>query len=418
MPYENRVIHLLKATLLSCWQWLQQCGRFWWFVLNNFIEDDCSYRASALTFTSLLAIVPLMSTSFALLSAFPVFQELAGPIQDFIFENFVPATGKAVQQYLATFANQVSKLSIFGVAFLFVTAVLVMFTIEQSMNRIWKVRVQRRGSSAFLLYWAILSLAPALIGLSVAASSYLISLPLLKQQVNFSPSTFVHYMPLFLSLIGFTFLYLVVPNSSVKIRHGLAGALVAAALFEGAKQGFAYYLSQFHTYQLLYGAFAIVPIFFLWVYWVWFIILLGAEVSYALSVHHHRRVGPKLNGFSHTLNWLYRLWYAQQKGEGVSLEQLIDADDQPYEVAPEKVLEMLLDKKFIQSISGNRFILSRSLSKMSIYQLMKLLPYPLPDWQSTINNPSKMHQKFFKLLKENDAKDNQIFSISLDELFS
>lgn len=141
--------------------------RFARFVIQHFAQDNCTYIASALAFTSLLAIVPLMSVSFAVFSSFPVFQKLTEPVQSFIFENFVPSTGKVIQTYLQQFASQVSKLSIWGFIFLIITALLVMFTIERAMNKIWHVDVSRRGVSAFLLYWAILSLAPVLLGMSL-----------------------------------------------------------------------------------------------------------------------------------------------------------------------------------------------------------------------------------------------------------
>ena len=134
----------------------ETCKRFVRFVVRHFIEDDCTYIASALAFTSLLAVVPLMSVGFSIFSSFPVFQSLADPVQNFIFDNFVPATGKVVQTYLQQFTSQVSKLSILGVTFLVITALLVMFTIERSINKIWRVNSARHGVPAFLLYWAIL----------------------------------------------------------------------------------------------------------------------------------------------------------------------------------------------------------------------------------------------------------------------
>ena len=135
-----------------------------------------------------------------------------------------------------------------------------MFTIERGMNKIWRVSSSRHGVTAFLLYWAILSLAPLMLGLSLAASSYVFSMPLLADQ--HAVSFFLIISPFFLSLVGFTFLYIVVPNCPVKLKHAFLGGLFAAVLFETAKQGFAYYLSNYHTYELLYGAFASVPIFF------------------------------------------------------------------------------------------------------------------------------------------------------------
>lgn len=268
--------------------------RFVCFVINHYFEDDCSIRASALAFTSLLAIVPLLMIALTIWSFFPVFQDFSQPVQNFIFKNFVPATGKIVQNYLQQFATQISSLSALSVVFLFVTAILLMITIEQSLNKIWRVHADRRGIPAFLLFWAILSLAPVFIGLSLVASSVVFSLPyFLNHPV---PSFFLSALPGLLSLIGFTFLYIVVPNCPVKFSHGLTGALVATLLFETAKIAFAWYISHYNSYQLLYGAFASIPIFFVWVYWVWMITLIGAEVSYAMSVGHRHESAEKKPG--------------------------------------------------------------------------------------------------------------------------
>lgn len=256
--------------------------RFIRLVATNFLKDDCPYRASALAFTSLLAIVPLMTVGLFIITIFPVFNDYSAPIQNFIFENFVPNTGKIVQNYLQQFVSQVSRLSMPGTLFLFVTAILLMVTIEHSMNTIWRVKNSRHGVAAFLLYWAILSLGPVLLGLSLAFSSYLSTLVFFqKKLISFQ---FFALLPAVLSCLGFTFLYIVVPNKTVKFRYGVAGALVATLLFESAKHAFAYYLSHYNSYELLYGAFATIPIFFVWVYWVWMITLLGAEVSYACSI--------------------------------------------------------------------------------------------------------------------------------------
>lgn len=261
--------------------------RFISFVINHYFEDDCSYRASALAFTSLLAIVPLLTVAFAIWSFFPAFQNFSQPVQNFIFENFVPATGKIVQNYLQQFATQISSLSVWSVCFLFVTAILLMVTIEHALNKIWRVHADRHGIAAFLLFWTILSLAPILLGLSLVASSVLFSLPYFLDH-PIPSSILLGGLPGILSLAGFAFLYIVVPNCPVKFSHGLGGALVATLLFETAKIAFAYYIAHYNSYQLLYGAFATIPIFFVWIYWVWTITLIGAEVSYAMSVNHQK----------------------------------------------------------------------------------------------------------------------------------
>jgi len=387
------------------------------FIYDHFFEDDCTYIASALAFTSLLAVVPLMSVGLSILSSFPVFSDFSGPVQDFIFDNFVPATGKVIQNYLSQFSSQVSKLSIVGVVFLFITALLVMVTIERAMNKIWRVSSPRHGVAAFLLYWAILSLAPIFLGLSLAASSYVISIPILQEHQTPS-SILISYSPFFLSLFGFTFLYVVVPNCWVKIRHGFAGAVVATILFETAKIGFAYYLTRYNTYELLYGAFASIPIFFIWVYWVWIITLLGAEISYALSVHYQRRSGKPIDGFTHALLWLNLLWEAQQKGKGVRFSQLIDVSSQPFAVDVGEMIQLFQKKHLVHITEEDTYFLSRDLGYLSLYDLRHLLPYRLPSAHDLQHIQSPLSKKWNQVFINNDKRLQQVLSIKLSELFS
>ncbi len=410
-------------TKINAWWLLEQSQKlyikartFVGFVIHNLIDDDCSYRASALTFTTLLAIVPLMSVSFSLLSSFSVFNAFSDDIQNFIFNNFIPAKGKLIQQHLLNFTQQVSKLSIWGVAFLFVTAVLVMYTIEQALNKIWKVRVQRHGTSAFLLYWAILSLTPVLMGLSIAASSYIISLPFISQKAHLQLSSFVRYTPTLLSFISFTFLYIVVPNCKVRIHHALMGALFASVCLEFAKQGFSWYLTTYHTYELLYGAFAIVPIFFLWVYWAWFIILLGAEIAYAMSATHNRRLGDTVAPFSHAINWLNYLWLKQLKGESASVDELIHSCSLAYEIKPETMIKHFLKVKLIMPVDDGEFILSRDLSRMSFNELQQQLPWK---WTTSKNGtgPKEVNAKVQHLLEQASHSTRGLFDVKVSELF-
>jgi len=393
---------------------IAESKRFIYFVVRHFIEDDCPYRASALAFTTLLALVPLMSVGFAILSTFPVFQGLAEPVQNFIFANFVPTTGKIVQNYLLTFASQVSKLSAIGLVFLFIVAFLVMYTIESTMNKIWKINTPRHGISAFLLYWAIVSLAPLLLGLSLAVSSYFLSMPFFATQ---DVPALLSYLPFLCSLLGFTFLYIVVPNCQVKFLHGLYGGIIAAFLFESAKFAFAYYLTHYNTYQLLYGAFATVPIFFAWIYWVWLITLLGAEVSFALSVHHQRRPGIAIDGFSHALIWLYQLRLAQLDGKELSLDALINASTHAYATGVNEMLCVLIDLQLIKTTHDGHYVLSRDLNELTLYDLANMLPYRIPRSDELSIHSEPLDNLWQTYIKKNDNHLKHTFNISLEQLF-
>lgn len=391
---------------------LAESKRFIKFVAVHFAEDGCTYRASALTLATLLAIVPLMSLSLAILSNFPAFQNLSSVIQNFVFTNFVPTTGKIIQDYLQLFAAQAAKLSIVGVIFLFIVALLVLYTVEDSLNKIWRVRKARHGVFAFLSYWAVVSLSPFLLGLSIAASSYFLSLPLLQ---NYQVPLLLNYAPFVLSLAGFTCLYIIVPNRPVKIRHGLLGGITAAFLFEIAKQAFAMYLSYYNIYKYLYGAFATVPIFLIWVYWVWVITLLGAEITYALSVHHQRRIGTPLDGFSQALLWLYKLQIAQNEGRALAIDALINASTQAYAIDIDEMIAELSRLALIKETIDGRFVLCRNLSQLTLYDLTQMLPYRLP--RTLENDEVVITKTYHDLVQKTDTALDSILKISIDKLF-
>lgn len=254
---------------------------FWHTVLCEFMQTNCMNRAAALSFTSLLSLAPLMAVSFTMLHLFPVFSGLSQKMQAFIFNNFVTTSAQIIQAHLQQFIEQAHHLSLTGFLILVVTAVLMMINVEQSFNAIWRVREQRRRVPAFLLYWAILTFLPTLLGIGILISSYIVALPLFFSVHSFFlATTLLKYVPIVLAFVVFTLLYAAVPNCKVPMTGALLGGIVAAILFEFAKYGFALYITRFPTYALLYGAFAAIPIFLIWVYLSWLVVLFGAVVSH------------------------------------------------------------------------------------------------------------------------------------------
>ncbi len=210
---------------------------------------------------------------------------------------------------------------------------------------------------------------------------------------------------------------MVVPNCPVKIRHAFWGGLVAAILFESAKHAFAYYLIRYNTYELLYGAFATVPIFFIWVYWVWIITLLGAEISYAFSVHHQRRGGKSLDGFSHALLWLHQLWIAQQHGKGLSFNDLVDASKQPFAVDVDEMINALIYHELIHATADGHYMLSRDLSHVTLYDLTQLLPYRLPTHLELQYSKASLAEQWRAAFKRHNEELKKSLDINLEELF-
>jgi membrane protein len=167
-----------------------------------------------------------------------------------------------------------------------VVALLMMYNIDRALNAIWEVRSGRRFVTKFLIYWAVLSLGPVLIGVSVVVTSYLVSLPLLSDAAaSGAGRRLLGLTPVLTSAVAFTMVYLVVPNRRVRVLHAMAGGLFAALLFEVAKRGFGLYITQFPTYEAIYGALATIPIFLVWLYLSWIVVLLGAELAHCMSIY-------------------------------------------------------------------------------------------------------------------------------------
>ena len=352
---------------------------FWLSLYQRFMENRGAGNAAALTYTTLFAVVPMMTVTFAMLSAIPAFQGVGEEIQAFIFRNFVPSTGETVQEYLREFTTQARQLTWFGVGLLAVTAFLMLVTIEKTFNVIWRVRQPRRGMSSFLLYWAILSLGPLLLGAGFAVSTYIASLALISgPDAVLGAKTLLGFAPLLSSIAAFTLLYAAVPNTRVPLPHALLGGLFAAILFEVAKALFGLYVRLFPGYHLIYGAFATVPLFLVWIYLSWLIVLLGAELVYGLSQPRHWRREPIAKALI-LLVILRLLLKRQQKGEALHHGDLQRAGWRLPEDQWAEVLSFLERERLACKVGNAGWVLCRDLHNFTLHQLLELSPWPLPN---------------------------------------
>lgn len=258
--------------------------RFTRWVVQRFREDRCTRVAGALSFTTVLALVPMTAVMFALFSHFEIFQSWMKLTLGFFYGNFVPATGDTVSSYLQKFAANAGKLTAWGLLLLFFTSLMVMATIERVFNDIWHVPQTRRRLHRFLSYGVLLVLGPVLIGISLSSTSYLFSLPLFSRYATLGglKTFFLAAIPIIFEWLAFWVLYVIVPNYRVRRRHGLIGSLFATVLFEFAKHGFNFFVTHFTNYTTIYGAVAALPVFLVWIYLSWTIILLGAVVTATL----------------------------------------------------------------------------------------------------------------------------------------
>jgi len=257
------------------------------------LNDRINVTAGHLTYVSLLSLVPLLAVIFAMFAAFPVFAELRQQVQELLLSNLIPTSSDAITNYLERFVANANQMTAVGAVFLFVVALLLMSAIDKSMNTIWRVQQRRRMIISLAVYWMILTLGPVLVGVSIAVSSYLLSPDTFGDgYLSYFQSALLHILPIASTFIAFLLLYVTVPNRVVKVRHAVWGALLAATLFEIAKNGFQVYLQYFPSYQLIYGALATVPITIVWIYLSWNIILLGAELAASLEEYLHEPSAP------------------------------------------------------------------------------------------------------------------------------
>ncbi len=355
---------------------------FFIFVLRRFSHLRCTESAASLSYTSLLSLVPLISVIFAGFSSFSVFQDLFQEIQQFIFANFIPSSSELIQEYLNEFVGKASRLTLVGLLGLFFVALMLMWQIDRALNHIWGGNNSKNLLRTFLTYWAVLTLGPVLMGVSLMVTSYIVSLPLITHAADSigARTQLLYIIPMIMTMFAFTLIYLVVPNTRVTFLHALIGGASATLLFELAKKGFALYVSHNTTYASLYGALATVPIFLIWIYISWLVTLLGAVITRSLSLfdfshsEHHYTVHAFQSAF-HVLRVLSK---ASQTGQALSEEQLYNDSFLCHEKLLDAVLHELASLGWILKTKNDLWALGIDLDTMTLSDLYQKLPYQLP----------------------------------------
>lgn len=261
---------------------------FW----HRFQENKLTMAAGYLTYSTMLAIVPLIMVVFSVFAAFPIFNEVTADLKLFIYDNFAPNAGDAVQHYIDTFVSNSKQMSAVGIIGLIVVALMLIFSIDNTLNDMWHNTKMRPPFVSFAIYWMILTLGPLLAGSSIAISSYVLSLEIFSETGALSFSyKLLNLMPFVLTWLLFTLIYTVVPNTKVKFKHSALGALFAAFFFTLGKQVFVWYVTTFPSYQAIYGALAVLPIMIVWIHASWLAVLLGGQFAAVLKDLHQIKNG-------------------------------------------------------------------------------------------------------------------------------
>ena len=293
---------------------------------RRFVDDRCMQIASSLTFTSLLALVPVITVALTVVSAFPVFESLIHHLQRFLMNNIVPQSLASITTYAAQFSENATQLTAVGVAFIALMALMLMITIDSAFNAIWRAARPRNFLQRILVYWMVLTVGPLFVGASLTLTSYLIRLSL--GLIDNPPGVgflMLRFVSLLLTSVALALLYWTVPNRAVLKRDALAGGLSAGICLEAMKQGFSFYVAHFATYELVYGAFAAIPVFLLWIYLSWLIVVGGAVLTALLPEWRQRATQSQPmpgSDFFDALQVLKVLWRAHRSGAVVSVSSL------------------------------------------------------------------------------------------------
>ena len=336
--------------------------------------------ASSLTFTSLLAIVPMVTVALTMIAAFPVFGSLSLALQAFVLENLVPASADVISTYTQQFAANAAKLTAVGIVFLFVTTIMLLLTIDRAFNDIWRVKRPRPLVQRVLVYWTLITIGPVLIGGSLSLTSWLVGHAVGLVRAFALPGASVvvlSLVPIVLTAIALSLLYATMPNRRIRPLDALTGGIIAAVVFEITKRGFALYVAQVPTYTMVYGAFATLPIFLLWIYTSWLVVIFGAVVVATLPEWREGAGQAQPvpgSDFFDVLQILKVLWRAHAAGEVVMLPQILAAASVRIDQV-ENIMDATIAAGWVSRTAAGGWVLARTPTAIRVDEVYKLFVF-------------------------------------------
>jgi len=406
-PKQEDTGHKLRAVLTDPVRARRLASHMW----RHFKQDRCLDEAASLSYTSLLSLVPLLAVVFGIASSNEAFSVWSGKFKVFIFKNMVPTSSLQLQEHVDGFLTSVDKLTYTGAFFLILTALLLMMRIEQSFNMIWRVPVSRRFVNKLTMYWAVLTLGPLALGVATTLSAQ----PLLELLgADISASEWLRTIGIFMFTWGaFCMTFLLVPNTKVPILFAAFGSLVSTVLFSVSKVLFLVYINQ-ASYSVIYGALATLPIFLLWLYLVWVVILLGASLAASLTTFSDRRTEwrwPPAWEFLLVFRLLGHFHKAQAEGRALSTEQLMVLEPGVPSVSLCAILVKLVEENLIAQDQEQSWVLKRDLDRYSLRDLYRAGEYHLPIGKDLpVPTKSPWDKGFLELINSDEL--NMDFSLT------
>ena len=242
--------------------------------------------AGSLAFTTLLGLVPLATVALEFVARFPVFEQWLDTLEGYLLKHMLPGSADAVvHTYIGEFTDKAAGLTGVSIVFIVATAAMVIATVEREINAIWGSPIKRPLARRLFVYALGATVGPVLVGASISVTTWLVTQSIAAVPMRNSMAEIaVLPLPLVFSTIALALLYASAPTGRVPWRHAFAGAFAASLAFEAAKHGYAFYLTSVPTYKLVYGTLAALPVFLIWIYVCWFIVLIGAAITATLTL--------------------------------------------------------------------------------------------------------------------------------------
>ncbi|MFZ4535264.1 YihY family inner membrane protein [Propionivibrio sp.] len=253
-------------------------------IFRRFIEENFDQISASLAFTTLLSLVPLVAVVLGVISVLPGFLGMIDQLDQFVVRSLLPERSAGmIIKYVLQFSQKAADVTLVGLSVLLTTVSLLLMSIERALNHVWSVTENRPWWRRVRLYAAVLALWPLIVTCVVVAISFAVTESLgLVDEPPWLRNLLFKAAGLSVAAIFFSGLYFSVPNARVQLRDALWAGLFAAFGFLLMQKAFGFYLSHFPSFTLVYGAFATVPIFLLWLYLSWAVVLLGALVAATL----------------------------------------------------------------------------------------------------------------------------------------
>lgn len=348
------------------------------FVVARLAQQRVLQVAGSLTFTTLLAIVPLLTIALTVMSAFPVFSDYSTRFKVILLSTLVPEfAGKVISIYMRQFADNAEKLTAAGIVMLGVTSLMLMATVERTFNSIWGVRRSRPWLQQSMVYWTVLTLGPLALGGGLLGWRFLFKYthverysPLLDQALQSGGG-------MLLTTLMLALLFRIVPYRYVPRRHALLGAFCTALMLEVTKLVFGFYIGEIASYQLVYGAFASLPVLLLWLFCLWLVVLTGAVLTASLSYwkgQAWQRSNESRRRFLDAVEVLVLLDEAQEKGVALRPEALRQQVLAGYDELGH-VLERLAAAGYVQCGQGESWVLMQRAELISLADVFRLFVY-------------------------------------------